>query len=239
MPLPPITDFACVEAVEGDAKTYRFAGDWAYGAEHMATWFYQKAVLSRSPSEHADHAVMIIHRDMDWVSFVRPGGSNCQVASTLDVNGKDRYADCVYHNGAFYILTVLGIVEKWDLEGPNGPTKEVIVSKMQYLPGLLTRYLVSTLWGDLLQVRAISRGQVKNGMRLQVREGGGRTYDMKERTRDGNGSDRTRVEQNHARPHARRRPPKPYPLGLAGKTLCPYPCPTGTGMPGGYPMDLT
>uniref|UniRef100_A0A0E0KTY4 KIB1-4 beta-propeller domain-containing protein n=1 Tax=Oryza punctata TaxID=4537 RepID=A0A0E0KTY4_ORYPU len=167
MPLPPITDFACVEAVEGDAKTYRFAGDQVYDAEYMATWFYQKAVMSCSPSEYADHAVMIIHRDMDWVSFVRPGGSNWQVASTLDVKGKDRYADCVYHNGAFYLVTVLGIVEKWDLEGPNGPTK-VIVSKMQYLPGLLTRHLVSTPWGDLLQVRAIS--QVKNGVRLQVRE---------------------------------------------------------------------
>ena len=58
-------------------------------------------------------------------------------------------------------------------------------------------------------------------------------------TRDGNGSGWARVEQNHVRPHARYRPPKPYPLGLAGKTLCPYPCPTGTGISGGYPMDLT
>uniref|UniRef100_A0A0E0H4D1 KIB1-4 beta-propeller domain-containing protein n=1 Tax=Oryza nivara TaxID=4536 RepID=A0A0E0H4D1_ORYNI len=136
----------------------------------MAAWFYQKAVLSRSPSEHADHAVMIIHRDMDWVSFVRPGGSNWQVASTLDVNGKDRYADCVYHNGGILHCDSSGDSGEMDLEGPNGPTKEVIVSKMQYLPGLLTRHLVSTPWGDLLQVRAISRGQVKNGTRLQVRE---------------------------------------------------------------------
>ncbi|BAH92770.1 Os04g0563500 [Oryza sativa Japonica Group] len=136
----------------------------------MATWFYQKAVLSRSPSEHADHAVMIIHRDMDWVSFVRPGGSNWQVASTLDVNGKDRYADCVYHNGGILHCDSSGDSGEMDLEGPNGPTKEVIVSKMQYLPGLLTRHLVSTPWGYLLQVRAISRGQVKNGTRLQVRE---------------------------------------------------------------------
>ncbi|KAF0891222.1 hypothetical protein E2562_009402 [Oryza meyeriana var. granulata] len=90
----------------------------------MATWFYQKAVLSRSPSKYADYAVLIIHRDTDWVSFVRPGESNWQVASTLDANGKDRYADCVYHKGAFYVVTVQGIVEKWDLEGRNGPTKE-------------------------------------------------------------------------------------------------------------------
>ena len=53
--------------------------------------------------------------------------------------------------------------------------------------------------------------------------------------RDGSGSGRARVEQNHARTHARRHPPKPYSLGLAGKTLCPYPCLTGTDIPGGYP----
>uniref|UniRef100_A0A0D9W886 KIB1-4 beta-propeller domain-containing protein n=1 Tax=Leersia perrieri TaxID=77586 RepID=A0A0D9W886_9ORYZ len=168
IPLPPITDFTCVEAVEGNTKAYCFDEDRFYDAEYMATWFYQKAVLSRGPSKYADYAVMIIHRDADWVSFVRPGEIKWQVASTLDVRGQDRYADCVYHNGVFYIVAFQGIVEKWDLEGPNGPTKEVIVSKMQYIPKLLTRHLVSTPWGDLLQVRGINR--FRNGVKFQVCE---------------------------------------------------------------------
>lgn len=57
-------------------------------------------------------------------------------------------------------------------------------------------------------------------------------------TRDGNGSGRARVEQNHARLGTRPCPPEPCPTGLMGKTPCPYPCPTGTGMPGGYPLGM-
>uniref|UniRef100_A0A0D3FYY6 F-box domain-containing protein n=1 Tax=Oryza barthii TaxID=65489 RepID=A0A0D3FYY6_9ORYZ len=150
MPLPPITDFARVEG--GCENTgFMMRSTWQHGSTRR-------------------RCCLAVHRDMDWVSFVRPGGSNWQVASTLDVNGKDRYADCVYHNGGILHCDSSGDSGEMDLEGPNGPTKEVIVSKMQYLPGLLTMHLVSTPWGDLLQVRAISRGQVKNGTRLQVRE---------------------------------------------------------------------
>ncbi|WVZ96084.1 hypothetical protein U9M48_041766 [Paspalum notatum var. saurae] len=57
-------------------------------------------------------------------------------------------------NGRLYTVTLQGVVEKWDLGGLNGPTKEVILDKRHNAP-ILTRHLVSTPWGDLLQASAV------------------------------------------------------------------------------------
>jgi hypothetical protein len=69
---------------------------------------------------------MIIHYDSAWLSFVKAGQSQWQVASTL--SRSDRYLDCAYHKGRFYAVTLNGMVEKWDLDGANGPTREVMVA---------------------------------------------------------------------------------------------------------------
>jgi hypothetical protein len=171
--LPPITDFTCVEAVrgsEGNIEAYNFENHQVQDAKYLATWFYQKAVLSWSPSKSANYVVMIIHRDNNWLSFLRAGESNWQVAATLVAHEADRYADCAYHNGMFYTVTFQGIVEKWDLDGPNGPTKEVIVAKRSSRC-ILARHLVSTPWGDLLEVRAFvanSRRMYKDGVAFRI-----------------------------------------------------------------------
>lgn len=126
IPLPPITNFACVKAIYGSGgnlECYLSEKDRLHDANSIGTWFYQKAVLSCSPSKSGDYVVMIIHRDSDWLSVVRAGETNWQVASTLVVSGQGRYADCAYHDGRFYTVTLHGIVEKWDLDAPNGPTK--------------------------------------------------------------------------------------------------------------------
>ncbi|KAL6844682.1 hypothetical protein ACP4OV_025341 [Aristida adscensionis] len=172
--LPPITDFSCVEAVygsQGSVEAYRFQRNRVYDAKFLATWFYQKGVLSCSPSKGADYVVMIIHRDTDWLSFVRAGENKWQVASTLVVREEDRYADCVYHNGMFYTVTFQGVVERWDLDAPDGPAKEVIFAKISHSVHILTRHLVPTPWGDLLEVRAL-RARCKrmypNGVMFQI-----------------------------------------------------------------------
>ena len=74
-----------------------------------------------------------------------------QVVSTLDVNSQGRYADCAYHNGSLYTVTLQGTVEKWDLDGLNGPAKEIIANKRHNAP-ILTRHLVPT---QLLQASAV------------------------------------------------------------------------------------
>nr|AAP12904.1 hypothetical protein Os03g40410 [Oryza sativa Japonica Group] len=131
IPLPPITDFACVEAV--------------YGSEEGNLEHY----LLETNSRGGDYVVMIIHNNGEWLSFVKAGQSKWQVASTL--SGGDRYLDCAYHKGRFHAVTLHGMVEKWDLDGAsNGPTREVFYAARPYggLGLILTRHLVSTPWGE-------------------------------------------------------------------------------------------
>ncbi|KAK1627776.1 hypothetical protein QYE76_002091 [Lolium multiflorum] len=165
VPLPPITDFTFVDAVYDDQGSIRgyhiFYKDKLYEAKDVATWFYQKAVLSCTPSKDGNYTVMIIHYDSNWLSFARAGESKWHVVSTLAMSERDRYADCAYHNGRFYTVTYQGIVEKYEHDGSNGPTKEAIIAHRNF-SCVLTRHLVSTPWGDLLQVRAISAKRVEN-----------------------------------------------------------------------------
>jgi hypothetical protein len=173
LPLPPITDFSCVEAVYhsgGSLKGYHFEGcERVYGSNELGEWFYQKAVLSCSPSKGGDYIVMIIHRDADWLSFVKAGQRNWQVASTL-ASKEDRYADCAYHDDRFYTITFHGMVEKWFIDGSNGPTREVVVAARRHVGLILTRHLVPTQWGDLLQVCAIRSDGYPDGIRFQIRK---------------------------------------------------------------------
>jgi hypothetical protein len=174
IPLPPITDFSCVEAVYrsgGSLEGYHLGtGGRVYGSDELGKFFYQKAVLSCSPSKGGDYIVMIIHRDSDWLSFVKAGQRNWQVASSLGVSQKDKYADCAYHDGRFYTVTFDGLVEKWDIDGLNGPTREVVVAARCHVGLILTRHLVPTPWGDLLQVRAIRSDGSPDGIRFQIRK---------------------------------------------------------------------
>jgi len=127
--IPPVTDFADVEAVyssEGNLEhCRRGTGGLRYPAHCFGVWFYQKAVLSCSPSISSGY-VVIIHRDSGWLSFVKAGQKKWQVAPTL--SGGDKYIDCVYHKGSFYTVTLHEMVEKWDLDGEDGATREVVVA---------------------------------------------------------------------------------------------------------------
>ncbi|TVU14888.1 hypothetical protein EJB05_38385 [Eragrostis curvula] len=168
--LPPVTDFSCVEAIYGDSGILEhciLSKKRVHETSYLGRWFYQKAVLSCSPSKHGAYVVMIIHRDRDWLSFVKAGQSKWQVASTLPARGKDRYADCAYHGGRFYSVTLHGMVEEWDLDELNGPTRKIIVAA-GHLGRTLTRHLVSTAWGDLLRVRLISAPECPDGVRFQI-----------------------------------------------------------------------
>ncbi|XP_071676913.1 putative F-box protein At4g22180 [Lolium perenne] len=115
VPLPPITDCTFVEAVYDDQGSIRgyhiFYKDKLHDAKDVATWFYQKAVLSCTPSKGGNYTVMIIHYDSNCLSFARAGESKWHVVSNL------------YQQD---------------------------------------RHLVSTPWGDLLQVRANPAKRVEN-----------------------------------------------------------------------------
>ncbi|KAF8769724.1 hypothetical protein HU200_006333 [Digitaria exilis] len=132
------------------------------GASHE--WL--KAVLSCSPSKGGDYVVMIIHRDNDWLSFVKSGQSKWQVASIIV--GRDRYADCAYHYGRFYAVTFHGMVEQWDIDDLNGATRKVVVTAEIHMGPILSRHLLSTSWGDLLQVHAHLEVGYPDCIRFQI-----------------------------------------------------------------------
>uniref|UniRef100_A0A0D9VW36 F-box domain-containing protein n=1 Tax=Leersia perrieri TaxID=77586 RepID=A0A0D9VW36_9ORYZ len=166
--LPPVADFTCVSAIydnSGNLKHYRWLGS-LYEPICLGRWFYQKAVLSRSPSKGGhDYIVMIIHQESEWLSFVKAGQNKWQVASTLSGSG-DRYLDCAHHKGSFYAVTLQGMVEKWDIL--DGPKRELIVSARPHPGCILTRHLVSTPWGDLLQVRVVLAVYNSDGIAFQI-----------------------------------------------------------------------
>ncbi|KAL6651203.1 hypothetical protein ACP70R_010128 [Stipagrostis hirtigluma subsp. patula] len=105
--------------------------------------------------------------DVDKAYDDRASGKLLRLASTL-AGGIDRYTDCVYHDGSFYTTTLYGMVEKWDLDGMDQPTREVLVAARLCPRPILNRHLVSTPWGDLLQVRAFLAVEYPDGIAFQI-----------------------------------------------------------------------
>uniref|UniRef100_A0A0D9W899 F-box domain-containing protein n=1 Tax=Leersia perrieri TaxID=77586 RepID=A0A0D9W899_9ORYZ len=166
IPLPPVTDFASIKAIcgsDGSIKSYHFrGGDICIDGTYLGSWFYQKAVLSCAPSQGNDRciAIIILH-DCNWLSYAKVGERSWHVASIINRN-EDFYADCIYHTGKFYTLTMKGMVEMWDIDGSYEVKNKLVITNrdqhkftMMDKEKVLTRYLVSTPWGDLLQVRLL------------------------------------------------------------------------------------
>jgi hypothetical protein len=183
IPLPPITDLECVKAVHDTEGIiivgYRYGEDHRHehtensGVQEFGRWFYQKVVLSRDPSQGADYAAMIIHYDANRVSFARAREGCWRLAAALaDGSVDDRYADCAYHDGRFYTVTLRGVLEVWDLRGGlQEPSKEVIIADGDKRGRrVLTRFLVSTPCGRLVQIRTLRRHRHPREIEVQVLE---------------------------------------------------------------------
>lgn len=172
--LPPITDLECVKGVyntEGSIVGYRFRKNHQHEPSEPGTWFYQKVVLSRDPSQGGDYTAMIIHYDANLVSFARAKEGCWRLAAALADGSDDHYADCVYHDGRFYTVTLRGVLEAWDLRGPQEPIKEVIIANGdRRRRRVLTRFLVSTPCGRLLHIRTLRRIHRPREIKVQVLE---------------------------------------------------------------------
>ncbi|KAM0842113.1 hypothetical protein ACQ4PT_058571 [Festuca glaucescens] len=185
IPLPPITDLECVKAVhdsDGNIVGYRYGKDHEHeptqpGVHSLGTWFYQKVVLSCDPSQGGDYVAVTIHYDANWMSFARSREGCWRLAATIADGSDDRYADCVYHDGRFYTMTLRGVLEAWDLRGPQEPSKEVIIADGdKRCSRVLTRFLVSAPFGSLLQIRTLRCSRRPRKVKVEVLE-----VDVKER----------------------------------------------------------
>ncbi|CAN6333080.1 unnamed protein product [Urochloa humidicola] len=183
IPLPPVTGFECVVT---DYSTYGDCGIGAYvDGEYQGfspVFFYQKAILSCAPSpvgaDGAAYTVAVIHCDRRSLSFAKAGDTKWRRAwtishermspftyrvvkngeyATLNFSAFDVYHDVVHHDGRFYTVTLRGVVESWDLSGPDTEPRKEVIGTFGYAGDavVLARHLVSTPWGDLLQVRTL------------------------------------------------------------------------------------
>lgn len=138
------------------------------GAQDLGTWFYQKVVLSCDPSHGGDYTAVAIHYDGNWVSFARAREGRWRLATAPADGSEDRYADCVYHDGKFYTVTSHGVLEAWDLCGPQEPSKEVIINGDRRYRRIHTRFLVSTPCGSLLQIRTLEHVRHPGKIEVEV-----------------------------------------------------------------------
>ncbi|KAF7104125.1 hypothetical protein CFC21_105048 [Triticum aestivum] len=164
LPLPPLTGFSsCIKGVyadEGNVIGYRYrclhgGNGSVYDMDSLGRHFYDKVVLSGSPSA-GPVVALAIHWDGKRLSFARVGDSSWRQVSVIS-RIQDSFADCVYLRGRFYVLSMTGKLKIWDIGGPEDiPRKKTIIAEEDDdFFEVITRYLVPTPWGHLLQIRVI------------------------------------------------------------------------------------
>jgi hypothetical protein len=178
VPLPPITSFPlCIEGVYGDKGNvvgYRYVSDGntpcsnrVHDVDSLGMELYDKVVLSGSPSD-GDTIVLAIYLDGSQLSFTRVGDNSWRHVSAIR-GSNDSFSDCVYHRGRFFVMTMEGSLKSWDLSGLHGLKKRTIIAEDDGdFCDIITRYLVSTPWGHLLQVRVILDTDQENCVKVEI-----------------------------------------------------------------------
>ncbi|CAM0908887.1 unnamed protein product [Alopecurus aequalis] len=172
IPLPPITTFfKCIEGVygnDGNIEGYRHLfNDSINDVVSTGKNFYDKVVLSDSPSS-SGAIVLLIHLEGKQLSFAKVGGRSWQQVFTIQTSS-DSFADIVHHRGRFYAVTMKGMLVSLNYRGRHKPKRENIITEYDNNSSdVVTRYLVSTPWGHLLQVRVILDTAKENYIRVEI-----------------------------------------------------------------------
>ncbi|CAM0954456.1 unnamed protein product [Alopecurus aequalis] len=178
IPLPPITTFSkCIQGVydrqDHHLKGYRYSfylgGATIQDVVSTGRYFYDKVVLSGAPSTGGAVA-LAVHVEGTRLSFAKVGGTSWQQVSTVKTGSGDSFADIVHHRGMFYAVTMKGMLVSLNYCGWSKPKKETIIAEHDddNLSHVITRYLVSTPWGHLLQVRVILDRNRENYVRVEI-----------------------------------------------------------------------
>jgi hypothetical protein len=129
--------------------------------------FYDKVVLSGSPSAGSAIA-LVVHAEGKRLSFTRVGEPSSWRQVSIIERGDDSFADIVHHRGRFYTLTMKGILVSLKFYRLNKPKRMMIISKDDKSLRVITRYLVSTPWADLLQVCVVLDRDQENGVKVDI-----------------------------------------------------------------------
>uniref|UniRef100_A0A8R7VB04 F-box domain-containing protein n=1 Tax=Triticum urartu TaxID=4572 RepID=A0A8R7VB04_TRIUA len=174
--------FQGVYGDEGKIVGYRYGCymiERVHDVQSLGGYFYDKVVLSGPPSTCRTVA-LVIHLDGKRLSFARIGDTYWQQVSVIRRNG-DSFADCIYHRGRFYAVTMEGILKSWDFSGSDKPRKKPVIAEDDndmFDDPVITRYLLSTPWGNLLQVRVFLDTHQGNNVRIEIDR-----LDLKSQTR--------------------------------------------------------
>ncbi|KAM0915172.1 hypothetical protein ACQ4PT_011066 [Festuca glaucescens] len=180
VPLPPIIGFhSCVEGVYGEDDESKTLVGYRYGhckggsvsrLHEVGGYFYDKVVLSGSPSAGRAVVALAIYLDGKRLSFARVGDPHWHHLSKIQRGRDDSFTDCVYHLGRFYAVTMSGTLKCWDFAEPSNPWTKTVVHEDddRDFDAVITRYLVPTPRGRLLQVCVILDRRQVNNVRVEV-----------------------------------------------------------------------
>ncbi|KAJ1262323.1 hypothetical protein BS78_09G097800 [Paspalum vaginatum] len=93
------------------------------------------------------YLVVLIHKPYQQLSFARAGDDKW---TWLPLNSF--YSDCMYMDGLLYALTVFGEIDAVDLTASTVTMKVIMNKTRTSIIGFNSCYIISALWGDLLQV---------------------------------------------------------------------------------------
>jgi hypothetical protein len=111
---------------------------------------YLKAVLSCDPSTSrgGDCIVMLIHHPKRQLSFARVGGQQWHWITSVPYYAE--YFDCIYHNDAFYAMSMQGAIHRYTIEGSRASCDVIFKDTLPYMA--YNVYIAPTLSGHVLQI---------------------------------------------------------------------------------------
>ncbi|GJN06982.1 hypothetical protein PR202_ga24766 [Eleusine coracana subsp. coracana] len=120
-----------------------------YGPAELRGVLYLKAVLSCDPLRGGHCTIMLIHNSRRQLSFARVESEQWHWISTSPPY--IQYSDCIYHDSAFYAMTLQGGIHRYTIKGSCASSCEVIFKDT--LPYTAYNvYIARTPSDDVLQV---------------------------------------------------------------------------------------
>ncbi|KAM0915165.1 hypothetical protein ACQ4PT_011061 [Festuca glaucescens] len=177
VPLPPIIGFdLCVEGVYGDDDDRKTLVGYRYGhckggnVSHLhkvGGYFYDKVVLSGSPSAGGAVVSLAFHLDGKRLSFASVG----DVGSKFQGYEEKMIALPIVSVTAegSTVVTMKGRLKCVEFGGPGELWIETVIAEDDDdIDDVITRYLISTPWGRLLQARVILDKYQVNNVRVEI-----------------------------------------------------------------------
>lgn len=134
-----------------------------YAVDRLRRVLYLKVVLSGDPSR-GDCTLMMIHNPYKQLSFARVGGNKWHWITTSFF--ESQYSDCIYHDGAFYAMNLLGGIHRYTIEGSCATRDIIFKDTLPYMA--YNMYVARTSSGDFLQIWRITTDSSEDSLETRT-----------------------------------------------------------------------